>query len=258
MIKIEITDPHLAPRQLLIDVATLLMKIAGAEVRPAPVPLTAAKRDNIDDYLAGIVPRNELMAAPVGIGTSPANSEKPVSTDGCNELMPAPVEPLRDLTPPPAPGLPDAAFNPFTVDPDLVPRPIKTGVDLDTAGLPWDARIHARTKSKNADGTWKVQRGIDLRKVDEISQQLRASTDTPAPVKGGEFAGFKSDAPELDWPSLMKKITGLVQQGKITQETVVRAVESVGMPSLAVLPCRPDLFAGVSEFIDTYMAGTSV
>ena len=255
MIKIEITDPHLAPRQLLIDVATLLMKIAGAEVRPAPV----------------------------GIGTSPANSEKPVSADGCNELMsaldpvppsvldpmtpsvatpvwPAPVEPLRDLTPPPAPGLPDAAFNPFTVDPDLVPRPIKTGVDLDTAGLPWDARIHARTKSKNADGTWKVQRGIDLRKVDEISQQLRASTDTPAPapVKGGEFAGFKSDAPELDWPSLMKKITGLVQQGKITQETVVRAVESVGMPSLAVLPCRPDLFAGVSEFIDTYMAGTSV
>lgn len=29
---------------------------------------------------------------------------------------------------------------------------------LDTAGMPWDKRIHSRTKSKNTDGTWKVAR----------------------------------------------------------------------------------------------------
>ena len=32
------------------------------------------------------------------------------------------------------------------------------GSELDSAGMTWDKRIHARTKTKNADGTWKILR----------------------------------------------------------------------------------------------------
>ena len=124
-----------------------------------------------------------------------------------------------------------------------MPRPVKNGVELDVNGLPWDARIHSRTKSKNANGTWKLQRGVDLKKVDEISQTLKATIDLPpvdttAPAEGMDFGG------------LMKKITGLIQQGKLDKAKVAEAVKSVGIPSLPLLPTRPDLIPAVSLYID--------
>jgi hypothetical protein len=33
-------------------------------------------------------------------------------------------------------------------------------VDLDTAGHPWDARFHAKSKKKIQDGTWRRKKGV--------------------------------------------------------------------------------------------------
>lgn len=40
--------------------------------------------------------------------------------------------------------------------------------EFDSAGKPWDERIHASTKSKNADGRWKKKKGVDQALVAEI------------------------------------------------------------------------------------------
>lgn len=47
-------------------------------------------------------------------------------------------------------------------------------VDLDSAGLPWDERIHSGGKSKKKDGTWTARKGLnDEAKVKAIEAELR-------------------------------------------------------------------------------------
>jgi len=44
----------------------------------------------------------------------------------------------------------------------------------DSAGLPWDERIHSRTGSKNADGTWRQKRGVAATVLNAVLSELRA------------------------------------------------------------------------------------
>lgn len=57
------------------------------------------------------------------------------------------------------------------------------GVDLDSEGVPWDASIHASSKTKIANGTWKVKRGTPELYLKERKAQLRAA------VAVGQSAG---------------------------------------------------------------------
>jgi hypothetical protein len=54
-------------------------------------------------------------------------------------------------------------------------------VELDGAGLPWDARIHSGTPTKNANGLWRMRRGVDNPTIEAVEMELRANY--PAPVK---------------------------------------------------------------------------
>lgn len=47
------------------------------------------------------------------------------------------------------------------------------GVELDSKGLPWDGRIHAESKGKIADGTWRKKRQIDPALVAQVEAELR-------------------------------------------------------------------------------------
>lgn len=51
---------------------------------------------------------------------------------------------------------------------------------FDNTGLPWDERIHAKTKAFNADGSWRGRRGVDKSVAAAIEAQLRAG-NAPAP-----------------------------------------------------------------------------
>ena len=57
------------------------------------------------------------------------------------------------------------------------------GVELDKHGLPWDGRIHAGTKRKNADGSWAAKRGVDPALVATVDAELRQVMGAaPAPL----------------------------------------------------------------------------
>ena len=70
-----------------------------------------------------------------------------------------------------------------------------TTPELDSAGLPWDERIHAGTKRQNADGSWTLKKGVDKELVAQVIEELKgtpvtttapATPVTPAaPVKPG-------------------------------------------------------------------------
>jgi hypothetical protein len=51
-------------------------------------------------------------------------------------------------------------------------------VELDKNGIPWDERIHAGTKRKNADGTWSLKKGVDK----ELAAQIIAEYQSAAPA----------------------------------------------------------------------------
>lgn len=51
---------------------------------------------------------------------------------------------------------------------------------LDCNGLPWDGRIHAKTKVINADGSWRMRRNVDPATIASVEAALRAAV--PAPV----------------------------------------------------------------------------
>lgn len=58
-----------------------------------------------------------------------------------------------------------------------------TTPELDSAGLPWDERIHAGTKRQNADGSWTLKKGVDKELVAQVIEELKgAPATTTAPT----------------------------------------------------------------------------
>lgn len=55
-------------------------------------------------------------------------------------------------------------------------------VELDKNGIPWDERIHAGTKRKNADGTWSLKKGVDKELAAQIIAEYQAGMEA-APAK---------------------------------------------------------------------------
>lgn len=107
-------------------------------------------------------------------------------------------EPELPLTPAPAAQTAVTATEPVTfTEPTangLAPvdaddnAPADPGAPLvDSAGVPWDARIHASSKGTVADGTWRMKRNVDKAVVDAImpellGQQPAAAVVPPMPV----------------------------------------------------------------------------
>lgn len=60
---------------------------------------------------------------------------------------------------------------PITTTPGAVSS--AAGVDLDAKGLPWDSRIHAESKGKIADGTWRKKRNLDPAMLAQVEAELR-------------------------------------------------------------------------------------
>ncbi|MEG1884854.1 MAG: hypothetical protein RR182_01100 [Alistipes sp.] len=66
-----------------------------------------------------------------------------------------------------------------------------SNADLDSAGLPWDARIHSSSKAKLAKGGgWKLKRGLDPQLVEQVEAELRAVMSIPTPTAPTETQGL--------------------------------------------------------------------
>lgn len=85
--------------------------------------------------------------------------------------------------------------------------------ETDSAGQPWSAELHASTKSKNADGTWKKRRGA-------------AVPDAP-PVPP-----LPPAAPMATAEPLMPKIFALITSQIVTINQAVEAAQAEGFADL--------------------------
>ena len=147
--------------------------------------------------------------------------------------------------PPPPPPSDDA--------PGIVPPPPPSGavVDLDVEGLPWDERIHAGSKEKNADGRWKSRKGVKRESPEYAAAvaQLRLiypapATVTPPPPPPADVADVPAPPPPppggMDFPGLMRRVSKLIAAKKLTPADLNSIAQDVGLQASHELAQHPD------------------
>lgn len=185
---------------------------------------------------------------------------------------------------------PPANTAPITTTPGVASSPTATltpGVDLDAKGLPWDNRIHAGAKRKNADGSWTAKRGVDPALVAQVEAELRQvmgaapaaplAPAVPAPPPTAPIAPVVVSAPQVTAPpapavapaapagevpadaraqfvALVGRASAAIQGQKVTQAEVNQCCADAGVPALPLLANRLDLVAQVAAHIDALIA----
>lgn len=93
----------------------------------------------------------------------------------------------------------------------------KTG-ELDSAGMPWDERIHSGSKKTNADGKWKLRKNVD----ENLVKQVEAEN------AGGELPAF-----------LQKGVPAAVQSATVPATVPAISVVNATAPVAAPMPPAP-------------------
>jgi len=204
--------------------------------------------------LAGGKPAQDHSAVPAAEAPAPAQAavtEAPA---------PAPVAPPVAEAPTPASAQP-----PVTEEPAAEPTGTN-GVELDAEGLPWDARIHASTKTKKADGCWKAKRGVSAELVQQVTAELRQLMALPAPAPATEAPAPATEAPTPATeapaptpvappapqaptaepaPADFMSLVGAIGRMGVTQDQIQAALQaSCPGQHFQALAARPDLIPG--------------
>lgn len=153
---------------------------------PAPIPLPAAGANGL----------NPLDNPAAGVDGEPAPFVQTMPA-AFGDAAPTPI--------PPATSAPIPAASPATAE--TSPAPSAAGLPLDSAGIPWDGRIHSESKKTNADGTWRKRSKLPEGRYEEVLAQIKglmaASTGAPptaapapsAPIPGPASSGVPAPIP---------------------------------------------------------------
>jgi hypothetical protein len=231
---------------------------------PVPAPAPVAHPDPVAAAHFGEAPMPAPVPDPQPV-TAPA-----LSTAGAVQSPTAPVVPPvpgAAVLPPAitAPALPPAAAVPAPSAPAAPVSP--AGVEVDANGLPWDARIHASTKRKNADGTWTARRGLnDPALQQRVEAELRqtmavpgavvpppapaavvpppapaAVVPPPAPAPVAPPPEAAATARGETFAQFCTRLSPNLASGAITQAQLLQAATELGLPGFPSLMQRPDL-----------------
>lgn len=208
---------------------------------------------------AGAVPFAPPTAAPFSAGVAPSLNV-PGGPLGGDQAAPTGAYPSA---PPTAPAAVAPTAGAMAASP-------ANGVDLDIHGLPWDERIHAGTKRKNADGSWTAKRGLnDPALLQRVQAELRArvagqgpaATPAAAPVAPAPVAppvavvppfvppvaGFppvqpaapSAPAAPTTFEQFMTRVTPACMQGVMPLDAVQGACIAQGLPNVQALQQHP-------------------
>lgn len=143
------------------------------------------------------------------------------------------------------------------------------GIELDSDGFPWDHRIHASTKTKIGNGTWKLKPRTEPALIEQVRAEYKQaaavpSTMTPpmlpqaaaiepvptqpapqaaaAPVIAPPAtAGEKPTNPGMLFAATMRLYAEVEKAGKLQSGAGDVWAKAAGLPSLSSLIARPDL-----------------
>lgn len=137
-------------------------------------------------------------------------------------------------------------------DDDPVPEDENTGDDsgeLDARGFPWDKRIHAATKAKTKDGSWRYRRGVTDDEIKEIEKKLKASL--PAAQDTEPTPQLEMPAPSLVPPPPPPTVPVAVP---VFQQPVAQPVPVAAPPMYTNIPMPPVQAAKPAHTFETFKA----
>jgi hypothetical protein len=142
--------------------------------------------------------------------------------------------------------------------------------DVDASGMPWDARIHAGTKTMMKSGKrkncWKYKPGVSDEEKASVEAELMGNATPPAaqqtqtqqpvaqpdtPAQGGEAAADEIFNQPGHWPKLLKMMTGDVEDKKMPQGVAVLILQDMGFENVMQLAPTPDRY---QEFANKWIA----
>ena len=134
---------------------------------------------------------------------------------------------------------------PPVVEPDeIAPPPMG---ELDDHGTPWNSEFHSRAKTKLADGSWRLKRGVDAYEPHKAD-----ITPPPAPIPVAppvEDFIVEIFEPVEDFPALMDLLTKAVAKKQITMPEVIEITTALGAPNVPALGTLPGLVPFVMQAI---------
>ena len=264
---------HAAPVEIINKA---LEHIATAEIADSTVELATLQHDHESTMPTAAFGQPQVDAAAIAFGGTPAAAPLAPSIP--------PIAPASTVAPPvPVPTAPTTTTHGLASSGAPV---APGGVETDKQGLPWDSRIHAESKAKIADGTWRKKRNVDPGLVAQVEGELRQVMGAPAaplvvstapiaptpplataaPVTANLPTASVSPAvappPPAPAPvaalgderaqfvALIGRASAALQGGKITQDEINQCCQIAGVPALPLLANRLDLVTSVAASID--------
>lgn len=89
------------------------------------------------------------------------------------------------------------------------------GVELDKNGTPWIEAVHATTKSKNADGTWRSKRGADKSVVAAVETEARITIGETPPAPEMAPVVVETAEPPVTMEELIGRYVDKLEAGLI-------------------------------------------
>lgn len=278
-IEIVVRDPaNTSPADLGLVIALLQRFAHSGQVQSIPVPdLPNVGALNGDDAAAAF----EAGAQPADAAFGGAAAATPEAA-----FAPAPLVP--NAPPPPAAAAPSTPTNGAPPAPD---NGASTVGQRDSAGMPWDGRIHAKSSTGPggvtvANGTWRKKAKVDPALVAEVEGQLRALMAAPAPAVqvppvGSPFttgAGLPNAAPPpptslpaspsaavgtnpgsagsaaaTSYAEFIQRAGMAMGAQKITIDEVNAECAKMGVPDITLLQQRMDLFPFVAAGVQAIL-----
>jgi hypothetical protein len=170
----------------------------------------------------------------------------------------ATVVPVAEV-PPAATVVPVAEVPPAaTVVPVAEVPVVPVAVDLDSAGLPWDARINPTSKGLLKTGArancWKYKKQLDTALIEQVEAELRAAQGATVPPVAATVAATVPPVPPVatgaDFPAMLVKVTALMNAERITADQVEAIIKPWGLVSFPLLATRPDLIPNFDTELD--------
>lgn len=158
-------------------------------------------------------------SAPVAAAATVAATSGSVNAD----LPPPPPPPSNVVnfpTPPVASTAPTAASVSTAASapaPTASATSAASGSYYDSSGLPWDGRIHQVKKGVKKDGTWKLQKGVDMALVSTVVAELSAKR----------------------LPSVVTTTAAAAQMEAFTAQFAPPPAPPVSLPAAAEMPVPP-------------------
>ena len=112
-------------------------------------------------------------------------------------------------------------------------------MELDADGIPWDTRIHADSKAKIADGTWRKRRKLDPEYLASVMAELKACSN-PEPTVG--------DTPTtVNHSELLQKMVDDFASGALNIFTVSNTLLELGLSNLKEAEGNPELIQEIAS-----------